>query len=177
MDSRDKEKIEKIIEDRKTAHQFLVSQGSQVYRAFLDVENKAFSTGVLEKKHKELLLWAFRLWSIASRASNGIPDKRSKQEPRKRKFWRPSRSESKWEAARRLSPADSLSKPWNTIIKNRDRPHFSSIKNGVCPYFFPIFYAMPSRSCERLMWSLSISTSASKNSFTGASVADCAADV
>jgi AhpD family alkylhydroperoxidase len=55
MDSQDKEKIGKIIEDRKKAHQFFVSQNSQVYRAFLEVENKAFSSGALEKRHKELI--------------------------------------------------------------------------------------------------------------------------
>lgn len=55
MDDRDREHIEKIIKDRKEAHQFLVSGKSEVYKAFLELENKAFSGGSLEKKHKELI--------------------------------------------------------------------------------------------------------------------------
>lgn len=55
MDDADKEKIEKIIADRKKAHQALLSKGSHVYKTFLEVEKKAFSSGDLHKKHKELI--------------------------------------------------------------------------------------------------------------------------
>jgi len=55
MDRQDKEKIEKIIQDRKTANETLLSKGSKVYKAFLDLEQKTFSDGKLEKMHKELI--------------------------------------------------------------------------------------------------------------------------
>ena len=54
MDSADKEKIEKIIQDRKTAHAEL-NQKSPVYRAFLGMEEKAFAAGALSKPEKELI--------------------------------------------------------------------------------------------------------------------------
>ncbi|RJP19826.1 MAG: carboxymuconolactone decarboxylase family protein [Candidatus Abyssobacteria bacterium SURF_5] len=55
MDEKDREKLERIIDDRKKAHQYLVSKGSRVYRTFLDLEKEAFSSGNLEKKYKELV--------------------------------------------------------------------------------------------------------------------------
>ena len=55
MNREDKEKIEKIIQDRKTANETLLSKGSKVYKAFLDLEQKTFSDGKLEKMHKELI--------------------------------------------------------------------------------------------------------------------------
>jgi AhpD family alkylhydroperoxidase len=54
VDAKDREEIEKIIEDRKAVHQTL-SKTSQVYRTFLELEKKAFSSGELAKKHKELI--------------------------------------------------------------------------------------------------------------------------
>jgi AhpD family alkylhydroperoxidase len=54
MDQKDREKIEKIIEDRKQAHQFL-SKNSGVYGAFLELERRTFASGDLEKKYKELV--------------------------------------------------------------------------------------------------------------------------
>jgi AhpD family alkylhydroperoxidase len=54
MDERTQEKINKIIEDRKQAHQFYVKQ-SPVYQAFLEMEKRAFSDGTLAKKYKELV--------------------------------------------------------------------------------------------------------------------------
>ncbi|GAB4336600.1 MAG: hypothetical protein Kow0099_09600 [Candidatus Abyssubacteria bacterium] len=55
MDEKDREKIEKIIKDRKTAHQALLEKKSEAYKAFLDLEKKTFSSGELAKKHKELI--------------------------------------------------------------------------------------------------------------------------
>jgi AhpD family alkylhydroperoxidase len=54
MDNRDKEYIDKIIEDRKRAHWFYTKK-SDVYRAFSTVEEKAFADGSLPKVHKELI--------------------------------------------------------------------------------------------------------------------------
>ncbi len=54
MDAADKEKIEKIIRDRKAAHSEL-NQKSTVYRAFLGLEEKAFKDGALTKREKELI--------------------------------------------------------------------------------------------------------------------------
>lgn len=55
MRPEDKEKIEKIKQDRKLAGEMLLSKGSKVYESFLDLERKAFSDGSLKKMHKELI--------------------------------------------------------------------------------------------------------------------------
>jgi AhpD family alkylhydroperoxidase len=54
MENRDKEKIEKIITDRKTAHQFF-TDNSEVYRSFVEMELKTYEDGHLGRKHKELI--------------------------------------------------------------------------------------------------------------------------
>jgi len=54
MNTEQKEKIEKIIKQRKTAHRFY-SENSDVYRSFVDMEQKTFKNGTLLKKHKELI--------------------------------------------------------------------------------------------------------------------------
>ena len=48
-------KIDEICKKRKTAHAKLLSLDSKVYKAFLDMENAAFSEGALPKKTKELI--------------------------------------------------------------------------------------------------------------------------
>jgi AhpD family alkylhydroperoxidase len=48
-------RLEEIKRKRKWAHSKLVSSRSQVYQAFLDMEQAAFSDGELVKKHKELI--------------------------------------------------------------------------------------------------------------------------
>ena len=54
MDQSDIEKIKKIIADRKRAHRFY-SDNSPVYRSFVDMEQKTYKDGNLEKKYKELI--------------------------------------------------------------------------------------------------------------------------
>jgi AhpD family alkylhydroperoxidase len=54
MENRDKEKIEKIINDRKIAHQFYIDN-SEVYQRFVEMELKTFQDGNLSKNHKELI--------------------------------------------------------------------------------------------------------------------------
>jgi len=54
MDLKDKEKIEKIIKDRKTAHRYLV-KNSKVYDSFVQLEKKTFKSTHLNKKNKELI--------------------------------------------------------------------------------------------------------------------------
>lgn len=54
MENRDKEKIEKIIADRKLAHQFF-TDNSEVYQSFVEMELKTFEDGNLSKKFKELI--------------------------------------------------------------------------------------------------------------------------
>ena len=55
MDAQDKAKIERIIKDRKAAHGLHISRDSKVYKAFLDMERAAYSSGTLEKKIKEFI--------------------------------------------------------------------------------------------------------------------------
>lgn len=54
MDEEDRRKIEKIIQDRKKANTFFLKK-SKVYDAFVDLEQKAFSSRNLEKVTKELI--------------------------------------------------------------------------------------------------------------------------
>jgi len=50
-----KDKLQKLTATRKWAHTRLVDQGSDVYRAFVDMERAAFSDGALDKREKELI--------------------------------------------------------------------------------------------------------------------------
>lgn len=54
MDIEDKNKIEKIISDRKKAHRFY-NDNSPVYRAFANMEGATFTDGRLGKKYKEMI--------------------------------------------------------------------------------------------------------------------------
>jgi AhpD family alkylhydroperoxidase len=55
MSPEDRQKIEKIVADRKHAHQVMQGKGSGVYKAFLDMEKAAYAAGRLDKAHKELI--------------------------------------------------------------------------------------------------------------------------
>lgn len=48
-------KLVELSNTRKWAHKKLLDEGSEVYRAFLDMERAAFSDGALTRKHKELI--------------------------------------------------------------------------------------------------------------------------
>ena len=54
MDNQDIKKIEKIQSDRKTANKFYL-ENSEVYKSFVDLERKTYSSGELEKKYKEMI--------------------------------------------------------------------------------------------------------------------------
>lgn len=54
MDQKDREYIDKIIEDRKRAH-WVLTKESETYRALMAAEEKAFTEGALSKMHKELI--------------------------------------------------------------------------------------------------------------------------
>ncbi|WP_029913262.1 carboxymuconolactone decarboxylase family protein [Pelobacter seleniigenes] len=49
------EKLKELTKKRKEAHSKLLSLNSKVYKAFLKMEEAAFSDGALQKKHKELI--------------------------------------------------------------------------------------------------------------------------
>ena len=48
-------KLEQITKQRQKAHAKMIKLKSKVYRAFLKMEQAAFSEGQLPKKHKELI--------------------------------------------------------------------------------------------------------------------------
>lgn len=48
------QKIEQSIKDRKSLHQTFL-ENAKSYKAFLELEKKAFENDVLSKKHKELM--------------------------------------------------------------------------------------------------------------------------
>ncbi len=49
------DKLEDMSQRRKKAHAKFLALKSGVYQAFLEMENAAFSDGVMAKKHKELI--------------------------------------------------------------------------------------------------------------------------
>ncbi len=55
MDSADIDRIRKINEDRKAAHETLLAEGSGAYRAFLEMEKAAYAEGALDRRGKELI--------------------------------------------------------------------------------------------------------------------------
>ncbi len=54
MENLDKDKIEQIVKNRKTAHSFYLKK-SKVYRSFVDMEQNTYKDGELSKKQKELI--------------------------------------------------------------------------------------------------------------------------
>jgi AhpD family alkylhydroperoxidase len=54
MEQSDIEKIQNIIADRKKAQKFY-TDNSPVYRSFIEMEQKTYKDGNLEKKYKELI--------------------------------------------------------------------------------------------------------------------------
>lgn len=54
LEHEDRERIEKIIRDRKGADRYF-TECSEVYRAFSDVEEKTFKDGALSKAEKQLI--------------------------------------------------------------------------------------------------------------------------
>jgi diamine N-acetyltransferase len=55
MDQIDIDRIERIIKDRESSHNFLFSRNSKSYKSFLELEKNAYSTNKLERKYKELI--------------------------------------------------------------------------------------------------------------------------
>jgi AhpD family alkylhydroperoxidase len=49
------DKLEEMARERQEAHRRLLSLGSKVYAAFVEMERKAFAEGALPKKDKELI--------------------------------------------------------------------------------------------------------------------------
>ncbi len=54
MENLDKEKIEQIVSTRKKAHSYFLKR-SKVYQSFVDMEQKTYQDGKLNKKQKELI--------------------------------------------------------------------------------------------------------------------------
>jgi AhpD family alkylhydroperoxidase len=54
MNNHEKEKIERIIQERKYANNFY-SKKSDVFNKFINMEISAYKDGKLSKKHKELI--------------------------------------------------------------------------------------------------------------------------
>lgn len=54
MDTAQRQKVERVIRDRKIAHAYY-SKRSAVYRSFLDLEAKAFAERALTRRDKELI--------------------------------------------------------------------------------------------------------------------------
>jgi AhpD family alkylhydroperoxidase len=73
-------KIEEIARKRKIAHKKLLDLDSKTYKAFLEMENAAFSDGSLPKKIKELIAVGISVvincescmeWHVKQAASSG----------------------------------------------------------------------------------------------------------
>lgn len=55
MEREDRERIERIIEDRRSAHESLIARKSESYRSFLEMERVTYADGKLNKRYKELI--------------------------------------------------------------------------------------------------------------------------
>lgn len=55
MNKNDREKIEQIIKDRKTANEFFILKKSKPYLSFLELEKNTFASNKISKTHKELI--------------------------------------------------------------------------------------------------------------------------
>jgi AhpD family alkylhydroperoxidase len=55
MNKNDREKIEKIIKERKEANDFFISKNSKPYLSFLELEKNTFKSNKLTKNQKELI--------------------------------------------------------------------------------------------------------------------------
>lgn len=84
MDKVDKDKIEKIIQDREKANKKFLKLGSKPYKSFLDLERNTFSDGELKKLHKELIALGISIvincescieWHIHEAMKSGAKDK------------------------------------------------------------------------------------------------------
>jgi AhpD family alkylhydroperoxidase len=60
MGTTDHEKITRIIAERKRAHKFYYEH-SDVYRSFIELEEKAFAEGQLGKRYKELIAFGISI--------------------------------------------------------------------------------------------------------------------
>lgn len=82
MDIEDKNKIDKIIHDRKFANGYFLRK-SAVFRAFTEMEEKTFADGSISRMHKELTAvsisvvidcGSFMQWHIAQALQAGATD-------------------------------------------------------------------------------------------------------
>jgi AhpD family alkylhydroperoxidase len=62
VDKLDIDKIEKIIADRKKAYKYF-AESSPVFNTFLDMEQKTYCDGTLDKKTKELIALGISVYS------------------------------------------------------------------------------------------------------------------
>jgi AhpD family alkylhydroperoxidase len=78
------EKLRELSRKRKLAHSKLLSLDSKVYRAFLELEQAAYSDGAITKKNKELIAVGISVvidcescmqWHIEQAAGSGASDR------------------------------------------------------------------------------------------------------
>lgn len=62
MDKIDIDKIEKIISDRKKAYKYF-GQSSSVFNTFLEMEQKTYADGNVQKKYKELIALGISIYA------------------------------------------------------------------------------------------------------------------
>ena len=78
------DRLRELSRKRKEAHTKLLSHGSKVYEAFLEMEQAAYSDGALSKKQKELIAVGISVvvdcescmqWHIEQAAESGASEK------------------------------------------------------------------------------------------------------
>ncbi len=105
-------KIEQSIKDRKRLHLTFL-KNVKTYAPFLELEEKAFADGALDRKTKELMALSISIitkcepcmeWHLDQAMQHGATDQEST---------RPSTWPSKWAAARPGPTRASCSRPWS----------------------------------------------------------------
>ncbi|MHA2391889.1 MAG: carboxymuconolactone decarboxylase family protein [Promethearchaeota archaeon] len=84
MDKVDKDKIDKIIQDREKTNRYFLNKDSKVYKSFLELERNAFSDGEIRKLFKELIALGISIvidcescieWHISEALKSGATEK------------------------------------------------------------------------------------------------------
>ena len=86
LNEEDRKKIEKIIKERNESDKKLRELGSNVYKAFLNMEKQSYSDGSLKKVYKELIAIGISIvincescmeWHIKEALKSGASEKQS----------------------------------------------------------------------------------------------------
>lgn len=90
MNTTNNESIRNIVAQRKKAHK-LYRENSKVYQAFVEMEQRTYQDGALDKKHKELIATGISAVINCESCMEWHINRLSIREPHRKKLSKPSR--------------------------------------------------------------------------------------